>query len=47
MGLRHGVFHAMDLRNAQALDVARPAECCLSLELCNAVARAARFAEQL
>jgi hypothetical protein len=35
MGLRHGVFHATHLRNAQALDASRPAECCLSLELCN------------
>jgi hypothetical protein len=29
---RHGVFHATDLRNTQALDVSRSGECCFSLE---------------
>jgi hypothetical protein len=31
-----GSFHATDLRNTQAFDTARPGECCLSLNFCNA-----------
>jgi hypothetical protein len=35
MGHRHGCFHAMHLRNAQAFDASSSAECCLSLEFRN------------
>jgi hypothetical protein len=33
VGPRHGVFDATDLRNTQALDLARPRACSTSLDL--------------